>query len=101
MIRYSCDLCGRDLDPRSDVRFAVSVQIKAAFDPDPNDEQDDERDHLEEIQNALERLRDDDQEDGEQLQQEFHFDLCSECRRRFARRPLGNEIAKLCNFSEN
>ena len=33
MIRYSCDLCKRDLDPEDDLRYVVKMEVYAAFDP--------------------------------------------------------------------
>jgi len=103
MIRYSCDLCGRDLDPRDDLRYVVKMEVYAAFDPQSCDDEDEhDRDHLEEIQDILERLDDtDDPHVGEDVYQQLRFDLCPSCRRRFASNPLGREAAKLIGFSEN
>ncbi len=58
MIRYSCDLCKRQLDPRDDLRYVVKIEVYAAFDPAAVDDDDDDRDHLEEIQDDSERLED-------------------------------------------
>ncbi|MDZ7618433.1 MAG: hypothetical protein U1E05_15620 [Patescibacteria group bacterium] len=103
MIRYACDLCGRELDPCEDLRYVVRMEVYAAFDPvvaeeeDPND-----RDHLEEIQEILERLRDsDDPQIGDDVYQQMRFDLCPECRKRFVANPLARETAKVLDFSEN
>ncbi len=103
MIRYACDLCGRELDPREDLRYVVRMEVYAAFDPvvaeeeDPND-----RDHLEEIQEILERMRDnDDPQIGDDVYQQMRFDLCPECRKRFVANPLAREVAKVLDFSEN
>ena len=57
MIRYNCDLCGRDLGRGEDLRYVIKMEIYAAFDPTAVDE-DDDRDHLQDIQDALERLDD-------------------------------------------
>jgi len=57
MIRYSCDLCKRELDPQNDLRYVVKIEVYAAFDPEATDGEDD-RDHLEEIQDILERMED-------------------------------------------
>ena len=55
MIHYTCDACKRELDPRHDLRYVVKMEICAAFDPTTT-EDDDERDHLEEIQEILTRV---------------------------------------------
>jgi len=102
MIRYSCDLCKRNLDPEEDLRYVVKMEIYAAFDPNAADEEDDDRDHLQEIQDILERLDDAESDQiGEEVYQQMRFDLCPECRRKFLKNPLGREIAKVFGFSEN
>ncbi len=101
MIRYVCDLCKRELDPKDALRFAVTIEIAAAFDPVGSDE-DEDRDHLEEIEDLLERAA---QSGEDQLGYEplkvLHFDLCPECREKFVKNPLGREPAKVLDFSEN
>jgi len=102
MIRYSCDLCKRTLDPEEDIRYVVKMEVFAAFDPLTADPYDDDRDHLEEIQDILERLGDsDDDQIGDDVYQQLRFDLCSECRKKFVENPLGREVAKAFGFSEN
>ncbi len=103
MIHYACDLCGRELDPREDLRYVVRMEVYAAFDPlAAEDEEADDRDHLEEIQEILERMRDiDDPQIGSDVYQQMRFDLCPECRKRFIGNPLGREVAKVLDFSEN
>jgi hypothetical protein len=101
MIRYSCDLCKRDLDPEEDLRYVVKMEVYAAFDPVITDEEDD-RDHLQEIQDILERIEDSENEYvGDDVYRQIRYDLCPECHRRFLRNPLGQEIAKAVSFSEN
>lgn len=102
MIRYCCDLCKRDLDPERDLRYVVKVEIYAALDPTVAEEQDDDRDHLQEIQDILERLGDAESEQvGDDVYKALRFDLCPECRRKFVKNPLGRETAKVLDFSEN
>jgi hypothetical protein len=103
MIHYSCDLCGRDLNARDDLRYVVKMEVFAALEPNAadNDEGDD-RDHLEEIQEILERLDDlEDPQIGDDVYQQLRFDLCPSCRERFLKSPLGREVAKLVGFSQN
>ena len=102
MIRYSCDLCRRELDPQDDLRYVVKVEVYAAFDPSAVDNDDEDRDHLEEIQDILERLEDSASDEiGDDVYQQLRFDLCPECRKKFIKNPLGRETAKAFGFSSN
>ncbi len=101
MIRYCCDMCKRDLDPDDEIRYEVKIEICAAFDPQVTEDDEDDRDHLEEIQDMLERLGDVDVEVGEDVYRELRFDLCPACRRKFVKNPLGREVAKALDFSQN
>jgi hypothetical protein len=102
MIRYSCDLCKRELDPAEDLRYVVKIEVFAAFDPAATDGEEDDRDHLEEIQDILERLEDSDSDQiGDDVYQQLRFDLCPECRKKFAKNPLAREVAKAFDFSSN
>ena len=101
MIRYTCDLCKRELDPEQDLRYVVKMEICAAFDP-VCVEEDGDRDHLQEIQEILERIEDaEDDQIGDDVYQQLRFDLCPECRKRFLRNPLGRESISILDFSEN
>jgi len=101
MIRFSCDICKRDIDPEKDLRYVVKIEIYAAFDPMAIEE--DDRDHLQEIRDILERSEDAESDQiGDDVYQQLRFDLCPECRKRFLKNPLGREsAAKILNFSEN
>jgi hypothetical protein len=102
MIRYTCDLCGRHLDPEEDLRYVVKMEVYAAYDPGANNEEEDDRDHLEEIQDILERMEDAESDQiGDDVYQPFRFDLCPECRKKFIKNPLGREPVKAFGFSEN
>lgn len=102
MIRYSCDLCKRELDPQDDLRYVVKMEVYAAFDPVAVDEDVEDRDHLEEIQDILERIEDGSTRDvGDDVYQQLRFDLCPECRKKFLENPLGRETAKAFGFSAN
>lgn len=102
MIRYSCDLCGRDLDPTGDLRYVVKMEVYAAFDPMKNAADEDDRDHLQEIQDILECLEDSqDEQIGDDVYQQLRFDLCPECRKRFVKSPLGRKVVKAYGFSDN
>jgi len=99
MIHYTCDVCKRELDPKEDLRYVVKIEIAAAFDPVGGDEEDD-RDHLEEIQDLLEHLEEaHSSQIGDDVYQELRFDLCPECRKRFSKNPLGSSASKVLNYS--
>lgn len=102
MIRYTCDLCKRELDPQDDLRYVVKIEVYAAFDPAVTDDSSDDHDHLEEIQDILERMEDVSSEQlGDDVYQQLRFDLCPECRRKFLKSPLGRAPAKAFGFSSN
>ena len=101
MIRYSCDLCKRDLDPQHDLRYVVKMEVFAAMD---TADEDDDNDHLQDIQDILECMDDaEDDQIGEAVCQQLRFDLCPECRRKFMKNPLGRETfaVKAGGFSKN
>ena len=102
MIRYSCDLCKRELDSEVDLRYVVKIEVYAAYDPETTSEDENDRDHLQEIQDILECLEDaDDDMIGNDVYQQLRFDLCPECRKKFLQNPLGRETAKAFGFSSN
>ncbi len=102
MIQYSCDLCKRDLDAEEDLRYVVKIEVYASYNPTAAHEDEDDRDHLQEIQDILERLEDaDDYQIGEEVYQQLRFDLCPDCRKKFLQNPLGRETAKAFGFSSN
>lgn len=99
MLHYSCDLCKRPLDPDDDLRYVVKVEVYAAFDPL---EIDDDTDNLQEIHEILERLDDaESAEIGDDVYQQLRFDLCTECRKKFLKNPLGRKPIEHFNFSKN
>jgi hypothetical protein len=102
MIRYSCDLCKREIDSQDDLRYVVKIEVYAAFDPGADAGDSDDCDHLEEIQDILERMEDSiSDEVGDDVYQQLRFDLCPECRRKFVKNPLGRKTAKAVGFSTN
>jgi hypothetical protein len=65
---------------------------------------DGDRDHLEEIHEILEGLDELDPavpQLGEEVYQQLRFDLCSECRKKFLRDPLGRRLVAQLDFSKN
>lgn len=102
MIHYTCDCCKRPLDVKNDTRYVVRLEVYAALDP-MEDELDDDRDHLQEINDIIESLDDEEiaSEAGDQFYQHVRYDLCGECRKRFLSNPLGRAMSPKLNFSQN
>jgi hypothetical protein len=103
MIHYSCDLCHRPLEP-SDSRYVVHIEMYPAVDPPEEEEWDDDRDYLSELHESLETgaLNGEPQDESHgDPYRELRFDLCADCRKRFARDPLGRDLLKQFDFSKN
>jgi hypothetical protein len=101
MIHVTCDLCGKRLEPGHG-HHVVSIEVFAAHDPAEITEADLDADHMEEVSQLLEELGDGaEPEDLEPATQQFRYDLCPECRKRFVRDPLSKEAAQKFDFSEN
>ena len=101
MMHFSCDRCKRELES-DDLRYVVKIEIHAAMDPISEDQLEDDRDHLMEIEDILENSIDDDSDNiGEDVYQRRRFDLCPECYRRFVQNPLGREVKVSLGFSKN
>jgi hypothetical protein len=105
MIHFTCDCCKRPIDPQSDLRYVVRLEVYASLDTAEED-LGDEREHLEEIQDILDRLEDPedltmDEKLGDEIYQQKRFDLCSACRERFMQNPLGRTHSTLLGFSQN
>jgi len=102
MIHYSCDRCKRVLDTDEDLRYVVKLEVYAALEPLDMDEVEDDRDHLLEIEEILERIDDADSECiGDDIYQKQHFDLCSDCYRKYIRNPIGRDLPVQFGFSQN
>ena len=102
MIQYSCDRCKRVLDSDEDLRYVVRIEIEAKFDG-LDDEPDDDRDHLLELHEVLERLDDTDEDNSvdEEVYRRKRFDMCAECYRKYLKNPLGRELSAPLGFSNN
>ena len=104
MLHYSCDACKRPIDPQTGTRHVVKIEVFAAIDDESACECDaaesDDADHLEEMQDLLERLDEADAGMDDDTRS-LRFDLCDECRRKFVRNPLGLKRGKQLDFSQN
>jgi DNA-directed RNA polymerase subunit RPC12/RpoP len=103
MIHYSCDRCGRPIDPRNELRYVVRIEVDAVMEPIEGDViEDDDRDHLMELHEILERAEDEaDPLIGDEVYRRQQFDLCSECHRKFSENPVGKDHARQLKFSNN
>ena len=100
MIHYTCDSCKKQIDPEHDVRYVVRLEVYASLGAS-EDPEDDDRDHLEEIQDILESLDVDEDEVSEEVYHKSRYDLCSVCRERYLRNPLGRVARQQVGFSQN
>ncbi len=101
MMHYSCDCCKRPI-PNDDVRYVVRMEVYAAFDQNPLVELDEDRDHLQEMQDILQCAEDEDDEAvAPEVYEQMRFDLCSDCRKNFVKHPLGRGLSDLVEFSKN
>jgi hypothetical protein len=78
------------------------MEVQAVMETADVDDAEDDRDHLLEIHEILERL-DDDESDllGDDIYQRQRFDLCPECYRKFMKNPIGHQAAAQLGFSQN
>jgi hypothetical protein len=102
MLHVTCDLCGKPIRSKEDRHFVVKVEVYAAHDPAELTDEDLDEDLLEAVSALLEEA-----EDGADLapvppaSQQLRYDLCTACRERFLRDPLGKDAAQKFDFSEN
>ena len=101
MLHFSCDLCGKELEPELDRRYVVKMEVYAAHDPNELMEDDLDDDHLEALGEILEQI----EETGAESEiapayKQLRYDLCPECHKKFLRDPLNKDAAKF-DFSEN
>jgi hypothetical protein len=102
MIRYFCNLCQREIDPGHDGSYLVRMEVYVAqgVEEVPVD---DDRDHLEEFAEVLERYEEF-EEDGPFLGNENYrkerFHLCNQCGKRFLQDPLGRRVTQRFELSK-
>lgn len=101
MIHFTCDRCKREIDPDVELRYVVRLEVQAMMEPCEAEVEDD-RDHLLEIQEILERMDDQlDENIGEEIYQRRRFDLCPKCYRKYIKNPLGRDSMAQLTFSKN
>jgi len=100
MIRYTCDLCAKDLN--DEPRFVVKMEAYADHDPAELTEEDLGEDHMETVSQMIQEMEEADEEIVlAPTSQQFRYDLCSDCYQRFLRDPLGRELSQKVVFSKN
>jgi len=101
MLHFTCDRCGKDLQAGED-HYIVKIEVFAAHEPAGITEADLDEDHMEAVSQML---RDgEDSISPEELappSQQFRYDLCLRCRKKYAQSPLAKELANKFDFSEN
>ena len=101
MLHFTCDCCKRVIDPERELRYVVRMEVYAALDP-MDSELEDEHDHLQEIQDILNRLDDaEDERISDDVYQQKRYDLCSKCRNAYLKNPLGRVALHELGFSQN
>lgn len=104
MIHYTCDRCHRVIDAEQELRYVVRMEVEAVLDPIHEEEPEDDRDHLLEIDEILERVEcaaDDSLSDD--IYHKRRYDLCPQCYRKFQANPLARDkkAAATLGFSHN
>ena len=101
MIRYFCNLCQQEIDPGHDGSYLVRMEVYAAQSPEQMPI-DDDRDHLEEFNEVLERYEEF-EEDGPFLGNGNHhkecYHLCNPCGKKFLQDPLGQRVPQRLEMS--
>lgn len=101
MLRYSCDVCGKDMLPEEDRRYVVKIEVYAAHDPAELTEDDLDADAVESLGEMLAEAGDDADfsEHLPPVRKDFRFDLCPDCHQHYLRNPLARET--VLQFSNN
>ena len=112
MIHYTCDRCKRTIDPETEPRYVVEIDVRLAGPVEQLGEDAEDLDPLAELHDQLQRESSADPdrpEDAEQLIPRCddvesgpeQYDLCPQCHDAFVNNPLGREIAVGLGFSNN
>lgn len=98
MIHFSCDRCGKNIDPEMEVRYIVRIEVQATCEHNCGDSED----HLLELEEIIERLEDSESEAiSEEVYHRRKHDLCSGCYHEYKRNPLAMEPQIPIGFSDN
>ncbi len=102
MLHVTCDLCGKELRAKEDQHYVVKIEAYAAYDPNELTEEDLEQDNLEAVGQMLQEL----EENLEHCEiaapyQNFRYDLCSCCHKKYMLDPLSRGTTQKLDFSKN
>lgn len=115
MIHYTCDRCKRAIDPETESRYVIEIDIRLAGEGDHLGEGTEDLDQLSELHDQLQRESSGELGHGlaetpceieavgclEGEHGSGQFDLCAQCHEVFVTNPLGREIAVGFGFSNN
>lgn len=88
MVQYQCDGCKVPMQ-KGDLRYTVTIDVRAAYDELQIGLMDLIRDHRAEMLDLLEQLRDRSAtEIEEQVYKQITLDLCPKCQKTFIKDPL-------------
>lgn len=85
----SCDRCGAALLVGTNVRYVVSIDVRAAYDPmelTPDDIAEDHENEIRKLLRRIEGMTEDELQDS--VHRAFKFDLCPVCQKTYIRKPL-------------
>ncbi len=102
MLHVTCDLCGKKIRAGQDQRYVVRIEAYAVDDPAEITEADLDQDHMEMIGQLLQECEENDTcTELVDPYQNFRYDLCSECHKRFVQDPMAREREAKFHFSKN
>lgn len=100
MIRVCCDMCGKEMSPGEVPAYVVKIEIYPRKSPEALSDEDLDEDHLEAISELLKSQQADSSLAAPSRECQ-RYDLCEECRAKFAADPLGRCNAAHLEFSPN
>jgi hypothetical protein len=93
MNHLTCDVCGCELLAKTEVRYEVKIEVKAAYDPLVISREDLEKDYQAEMAELLRQLEGLSAQDAQnQVYRAFDFDLCPACQRRYIANLVANGL---------
>ena len=103
MIHYSCDLCGRSLNPEAERRFEVRLEIRPMQCDAPYVSDVDRLDDIDPLELLEQIIISEEPESFEKPASPScqKYDLCCDCHKKFAADPLGRKSHPNIHFSAN
>ena len=101
MIHYSCDMCGKPINPDADERYTVLIDVEQIY---PGDDypglsyEFSEEDEEEEMDFDLDASQVD-EEDA--ICHSFKYDLCVKCAENYINDPLARKVLRRVRFMDN